>query len=430
MPKISRLLCLSAIRVHYPSAYVIALALILGLIGFGSASAGIPAERQMTITLAELQGELRDGSRGSSCCPCCFLHETSPSRGACSCGLDFDAASVCAEPHLLASRPHFPSHAQAFSSADLTKSSKPPRTRYDSVCNLQAKTQIIRQNDGYVSRLTMKAPARGRRLKRRQPNEHTFSPARHLVQVPLPVGMPAIMNPLVYEAATSIARSVRDNGLARCHTVERVASRRVEVLLDYLENEVFTQGDAAVDGLIADAPGGRLQVACRKGCSWCCYQDVEVSIPEAILVARMRAAGSEFAGRLSGLPSDSSTSTGVSGQGRAGLPCPLLGAGKSCSVYAVRPFACRTLLSSDALRCEEALKSAASGRDDVSTKSYGIIQLIGCAHRAGINAIAKELGLQHDDVSLVSALSQINDDKGIINRWIEGGRVFKPRSGS
>ena len=148
MPKISRLLCLSAIRVHYPSAYVIALALILGLIGFGSASAGIPAERQMTITLAELQGELRDGSRGSSCCPCCFLHETSPSRGACSCGLDFDAASVCAEPHLLASRPHFPSHAQAFSSADLTKSSKPPRTRYDSVCNLQAKTQIIRQNDG------------------------------------------------------------------------------------------------------------------------------------------------------------------------------------------------------------------------------------------------------------------------------------------
>jgi hypothetical protein len=38
-----------AIRVHYPSAYVIALALILGLIGFGSASAGIPAERQMTI---------------------------------------------------------------------------------------------------------------------------------------------------------------------------------------------------------------------------------------------------------------------------------------------------------------------------------------------------------------------------------------------
>jgi hypothetical protein len=36
-------------------------ALILGLIGFGSASAGIPAERQMTITLAELQGELRDG---------------------------------------------------------------------------------------------------------------------------------------------------------------------------------------------------------------------------------------------------------------------------------------------------------------------------------------------------------------------------------
>jgi hypothetical protein len=102
---------------------------------------------------------------------------------------------------------------------------------------------------------------------------------------------------------------------------------------------------------------------------------------------------------------------------------------KTCSVYAVRPFACRTLLSSDAVLCEDALKSAVSGKADVYMKSYGVLQLVGCAHRAGINAITRELGLQHDDVSLVSALSQISDDKDTVERWMAGARVFTPRAG-
>ena len=174
------------------------------------------------------------------------------------------------------------------------------------------------------------------------------------------MGMPTHLDPLIYGAATNIVRDVRDGGLTRCRSAEGSTAARIEVLLNYLEGVVFKHGDAAVDGLVADAPGGRLPVACRTGCAWCCHQDVDVSNPEAILIARMRAAAHGVGGRPSGAPAHRPASIRVVGRARAGLPCPLLSEEETCSVYAVRPFACRTLLSSDDLRCEDALKLAIS----------------------------------------------------------------------
>ena len=419
----------TAIRPLRLGACMIALALILGLVGLATASTGGPAERQAAIALADLPGVLRDGGREPPGCSQDSLPGPGLCGGTCDCGSGLSPALECSGRHLLARHLGVPPDAAALPSADLDKPSKPPRPRYVGLCGMQTTTRTAQPNHGYVSRFAMERRAFGRQSSRRRASEQVPSRQGHPIQVPLPMGMPTNLDPLIYGAATNIARDVRDGGLTRCRSAEDSTAAKIEALLNYLEGVVFRHGDAAVDGLVADASGGRLPVACRTGCAWCCHQDVDVSIPEAILIARRRAAAHCPGGRPSGAPAHRPAPIRVVGRARAGLPCPLLSEEKTCSVYAVRPFACRTLLSSDALRCEDALKSAVSGKADVYMKSYGVLQLVGCAHRAGINAITRELGLQHDDVSLVSALSQISDDKDTVERWMAGARVFTPRAG-
>lgn len=124
-------------------------------------------------------------------------------------------------------------------------------------------------------------------------------------------------------------------------------------------------------------------------------------------------------------------STGFHPRRRPGadLPCSLLSEENTCLVYAARPLTYRTLPTSNDLRCEYALKSAACDKADVFLKSYGVLQLVGCARRASINVMTRELGLQHDHVSLVSALFQISDDKGNVECLMAGERMFTPRAG-
>lgn len=97
----------------------------------------------------------------------------------------------------------------------------------------------------------------------------------------------------------------------------------------------------AADLLVAPA----LPLApCRKGCSHCCHQAVTITEAEARKLA-------EVSGRnIAALPRDIVPSTDAE---LAGVPCPFLVDG-ACSVYAVRPLACRLLinLDRDALLCQ------------------------------------------------------------------------------
>lgn len=90
--------------------------------------------------------------------------------------------------------------------------------------------------------------------------------------------------------------------------------------------------------------------ACKVGCSHCCYISVSVSQAEADAIAdftgRKRQARPEGAQTLLEHLKESEEK-GVSERRRrvdddmAGRPCPFLGDDERCSVYEVRPLACR-----------------------------------------------------------------------------------------
>lgn len=114
-----------------------------------------------------------------------------------------------------------------------------------------------------------------------------------------------------------------------------------------------------VDDIIAREVAG-LEIDCKPGCSWCCHQLIVVTHEadgEAILAAaRQRMSDGEFeafehklryqADEISQLPYS------VAEERR--WPCPLLKDGQ-CSVYDVRPVACRSVFSPDNGCCKAML---------------------------------------------------------------------------
>lgn len=74
------------------------------------------------------------------------------------------------------------------------------------------------------------------------------------------------------------------------------------------------------------------EVACRPGCSYCCHQAVAITQAEAELI-------SDFTGQPY-VPSDGIDVDTLRGQ-HTGTPCPFL-KDHRCSIYPVRPVACRT----------------------------------------------------------------------------------------
>ena len=79
-------------------------------------------------------------------------------------------------------------------------------------------------------------------------------------------------------------------------------------------------------------------VACARGCSECCYMATNLSRYEADMIGRYIGREPERLGR------ERKTTPRLADDLRArytGVACPFLDAGR-CSIYAVRPIACRT----------------------------------------------------------------------------------------
>ena len=116
--------------------------------------------------------------------------------------------------------------------------------------------------------------------------------------------------------------------------------RLIDSLLDAFRNRVTASGS---------------QIDCRRGCSWCCYQQVLVNPAEMLLITdyigrnfndKMKKAilqrAIEKDEKVKSLPAEEAL--------QQKIPCPLLLDG-TCSIYPVRPMACRIYLSSSLDSC-------------------------------------------------------------------------------
>src|SRR4029077_3631014 len=130
-----------------------------------------------------------------------------------------------------------------------------------------------------------------------------------------------------------------------------------------LARNVMAATSRLAEGLLARAPVGA--VACRAGCDHCCYQIVGVTPPEALAIfdhLSRTASDAELEAISARVAEGHERTRGLSTGERFSPdhPCPFLQSGR-CSIYEVRPLACRGMNSLDADACAPRLRAPETG---------------------------------------------------------------------
>jgi hypothetical protein len=232
----------------------------------------------------------------------------------------------------------------------------------------------------------------------------------------LPQSVESALHPIVHQLA----------GALRAHAVALAApamakapAQRLITLLALMKALVFGRAEQTV----RDVLEGGTAVACSVGCTSCCYQSVEATIPEAILIA-LRLADPEDPRRRRILDAAEALK-GMSARERrrTGRPCPLL-QNDRCSIYDDRPLMCRSVLSANAEGCRASLLSVLAGREELPNDYFIAAQYFIRGDVAALQGACKDLGLQHDVFDLVQMLAALIREPAIIERWLAGERVF------
>lgn len=261
--------------------------------------------------------------------------------------------------------------------------------------------------------------------KRKKQRAARAQAAAALVQsigLPLPPPMTDNPDPAAVQMGFKTAAALLQDLLKAKDVLASKAEERVNYLLGLLRDVIYPSFSACSDELVSG-----LKVECRKGCAWCCHQNVEVTIPEAIWIAVETGHSSDPRGAPIDRAAERWANLDDIARAKTGEPCPFLREDHACSIYDIRPIACRAFLSPDAAGCRAAYEKAVTGDMTGTVTSHGMPQVMGTAHRVGIDGLLKEIGLQYDDVDLVSTVAAIRRDPSLIEKWVAGEHVFKAR---
>jgi hypothetical protein len=162
----------------------------------------------------------------------------------------------------------------------------------------------------------------------------------------------------------------------------------------------------------------RTDIACRKGCSYCCCQPVLVSAPEAFFIAAQirerpdsRNSVAAAAQELIGRAPDSPISEWVR--------CPLL-EDQACAIYAARPLACHAFVSVKLEACLAAFVDHAP--PDIPMPANNISLLYGC--RMLLFAAQRLIGRPDHTYEMNGAVSIVLATDKAEARWLAGEDLF------
>ena len=175
---------------------------------------------------------------------------------------------------------------------------------------------------------------------------------------------------------------------------------------------------------LSKIPSG-LGIACRKGCGYCCHTWVGATAPEIFLLAqevRNRKAKPGTATSMAAVAARAAEASNLNIGERFGakIPCALL-ENSSCSVYAVRPGACRQVTSTDLAACIDEYEGRDEGGDVPVSQLYldharnSGAALAGALAACGLDGRVYEL-----NAALARALSASDSEA----RWLAGVDVF------
>lgn len=165
---------------------------------------------------------------------------------------------------------------------------------------------------------------------------------------------------------------------------------------------------------------GTAGIACQAGCAACCYVRVSILPAEAFNIARYlreRFSKEEIGRVIARLRSykDSIAALPVEGRMRHVLACPFLATAQQCTIYDVRPLACRMHHSRSREACEDPASPVPVIEDYVSATvpvMEGIYEGSGLA------------GTHPDELEFAPAMLVALDEDASEDRWLAGDNVF------
>ncbi|MBN9419787.1 hypothetical protein ABS71_02630 [bacterium SCN 62-11] len=152
---------------------------------------------------------------------------------------------------------------------------------------------------------------------------------------------------------------------------------------------------------------------CRSGCSWCCYEQLQVHVLDAVAIAAQLKQPLIYS--LEARRSDEVK--------RVFQPCPFLGPEQTCTVYEHRPLPCRAHHSVDVQRCREAVERQEPERQvPMHIRTYSFT---GLPQEATLQ-VFEELGIDRRPVVLGAAVAALTVDfAGKAQDWLSGGNAFE-----
>ena len=199
-------------------------------------------------------------------------------------------------------------------------------------------------------------------------------------------------------------------------TIELMSGAKTPETLKQLVRAAHKTSDALVADRWEQVTGTFL--ACQPGCGFCCRYRIQASPPEVLVIADYlqgqlgRAEHAAFMSRLHGL-AEEAVNADVIAWGMSGRMCPLLLSTERCSIYAFRPFICRSWHSFNLENCH---------RGDCICDSYAYT--IPLRILDGLERGLAKAGLQGEPVELIIALDEVMGDSAAAKDWLAGRRVF------
>ena len=146
------------------------------------------------------------------------------------------------------------------------------------------------------------------------------------------------------------------------------------------------------------------QIACRSGCTFCCMFPVAASAPEVLAIAtfvRERFDAEQRAALDARVEANIRATDGMTmdQRDRVRRDCPFLEASQ-CSVYEVRPVACRGYSSFSVEQCRKDFEYPATG---VGIPTNGLRELVSGAIREGLGIACKSAAVEHRLLELIRA---------------------------
>ncbi len=175
-----------------------------------------------------------------------------------------------------------------------------------------------------------------------------------------------------------------------------------------------------------DAPP---EIACKAGCFYCCSMQISITPPEALVLgAHVVETYDERRENelLKKIDHNIRLTYKKTRDEKVGnwqkTPCIFLEEG-CCSLYAIRPFVCRSWHSLDAAQCVDAYRSKNKEAeiDSLFHRNY----VFGTV-RNGVQEGCKMLGLQWETEIITSAVKSYLSHPAPLNGWLRGERIFKP----